>query len=80
MSTRRPAFKQSQVYSWESEPVEERPSEFAMPKFMNALSDRPPRQLKEGSALVFLIWIVATVCASSVLMFSAFRVLQSLAA
>jgi len=75
MSTRRPAFKETQVFTWESEPADERPSEFANSAFMSAAPHRPARRSKPGAAPV-LLWIVATLCASSLLLFGVAAFLQ----
>ena len=73
MSSRRPAFKQTQAFTWESEAADDRPiefassafshakrsSEFASSPFMNAAPDRPARQRKRRLARLLRVWTVA---------------------
>ena len=73
VSSRRPAFKQTQAFTWESEAADDRPiefassafshakrsNEFASSSFMNAAPDRPARQRKRRLARLLRVWAVA---------------------
>ena len=77
MRTKQPRFKQTQVFTWESEPVDERPSEFGVfevistygrssdfssSSFMNAAPHRPARQRNRRSARPLRAWILGMLC------------------
>ena len=77
MNTRRPLFKQSQVFTWEAEPADERPSEFASSAFMSAAPRRRTTRSEKSSAAVLLIYVAATLCGSSVLLYGVVSLLKS---
>lgn len=76
MSTPRPIFKKSQVFTWESEPADERPSEFANSAFMSAAPPRRASRPKKHSAAGLLVYVAATLCASIVLLFGVVDLLK----
>ncbi|MBC7939466.1 MAG: hypothetical protein H7Z19_06815 [Chitinophagaceae bacterium] len=72
MRSGRPTFKETQVYTWESEPVDDRPSEFATSALMSASPHRPLPRLKDRWTRILLLWIGA----GSVLVLGVVRILD----
>jgi hypothetical protein len=77
MRSRQSAFKQSEVFTWDSEPADDGPTEFAssarMPagkrssefassSFTEPAPHRPERLRRRHFARRFVVWIIATLC------------------
>jgi len=77
MRSRQPAFKQSEVFTWHSEPADDRPTEFAssavMPayrrssafassSFTEPAPHRPQRRRKRALLRLLLVSTIATLC------------------
>jgi len=76
VSSTRPAFKQTQVFTWDSESADDRPvefassafgpakrsSEFASSSFMDAAPDRPARRRKRRLVPLFWLATIAMLC------------------
>ena len=77
MDTRRNTFKASQVFTWDSEPSDERPSEFASSAFMSAAPPRPASRQRKRPAVGLLVYVAATLCASSLLLLGLLGLLKS---
>ena len=76
MRSRQSAFKRTQVFAWDSEPSNERPSEFSTSAFVPPYKQsgefesssfldaapHPPTRRRERRFVRLLVWAIATLC------------------